>query len=215
MNYPRKSLGKAEKLVSDINERGDPTCGVFMVDIDQPWRLYTDASKYGIGACLYIGEAYAEDISWLRKVGDVRPIDTVELEAIIRGMNSLLIGWIRALNIKKTDKLSVEIYCDNKPVLGQLARKNTDHWQSAKGYCQAATEARLQMIEEVICLYNLNVSFQYVETSKNPADALTRFPSYLMWNKLLANEKTKVEPSTLCSNTSSTRIEPAIATFLA
>ncbi|KAF4646635.1 hypothetical protein FOL47_005875, partial [Perkinsus chesapeaki] len=117
---------------------GDPAKGTFMVNPEAPWVLYTDASADAIGACLYFGGDLVEDKSWLRAVKDIRPIDTVELEAALKGLNNVVVPWLRALNIKEGKKLLV--YVDNKPVLGQLTRKQSKHWVSSKGLASGAAE---------------------------------------------------------------------------
>ncbi|KAF4721489.1 hypothetical protein FOZ63_024998, partial [Perkinsus olseni] len=112
-----------------------------------------------IGACLYFGNDLVEDKSWLRDVRDIRPIDTVELEAALKGLNNVVVPWLRALGIKHGKKITM--YVDNKPVLGQLSRKQAKHWVASKGLASGAAE--------------------YIESEQNPADKLSRIPNYLRW----------------------------------
>ncbi len=178
---PEEVLTKSRQLTEDIQSKGDPATGTFSVKTSGEWKLYTDASSIAMGACLYISDKYVEDVGWLRKLTDCRPIDTVELEAVLRGMNALLIPWMRATGLLKGVKVTV--FVDNMPTLGQLRRKQGEHWTSAKGLTSAASEARLQMIEDLVSLYEIQVTYEYVESGNNPADELTRVPIYLQPSK--------------------------------
>ncbi|KAF4648099.1 hypothetical protein FOZ61_003157, partial [Perkinsus olseni] len=154
-------LRKCEALYHDISSRGDPATGTFTVDAGSTWKLFCDASDSGLGACLYFGPSYVEDVSWLRKLNDIRPIDVVELEAVLRGLNALVLPWRRALGL--TGQQPVEVYTDNRPVLGQLQRKLASHWHSSKGLTAGSAESRLQMIEDTIEVSGLSVTYHYVE----------------------------------------------------
>jgi hypothetical protein len=72
---------------------------------------------------------------------------------------------------------------DNAPVVGQLNRKKNNHWKSAHGLMSASSEMRLQMIEDIIELYRLEVDFVLVKSEDNYADELTRFPDFLKWTE--------------------------------
>jgi hypothetical protein len=135
---------KCSQLYEDILLRGDPTHGNFMVDPNQQWKLYTDASKFVLGAAIYFGNTRVGDVSWLRHLGDIRPIDLLELEAVLKGLNRLVCTWHRALEIK--DRLSLIVHVDNQPVLGQLNRRKANHWLSSKGLTSAIVESRLQFV---------------------------------------------------------------------
>ncbi|EEQ99126.1 hypothetical protein Pmar_PMAR023848 [Perkinsus marinus ATCC 50983] len=174
-------LRKCEALHRDIFSRGDPATGKVTVDAGSTWRLYCDASDLSLGACLYFGSTYVEDVSWLRKLGDIRLIDVVELEAALKGLNTLVLSWRRTLGM--TGRQSIEVYTDNRPVLEQLQRKLASHWHSSEGLTVGSAEARLQMIEDTFEVSGLSVSYHYVESERNPADHLTRLPTYLRWKK--------------------------------
>ncbi len=45
--------------------------------------------------CLYIPDKYVEDLGRPRKITNCHPIDTVELEAVLRGMNALLMIYLQ------------------------------------------------------------------------------------------------------------------------
>jgi hypothetical protein len=64
----------------------------------------------------------------------------------------------------------------------QLQRKQNAHWKSARGLTSATSEVRLQLIEDLIQMQNLDVTFEYVESEKNLADPLTRIPLEFMWS---------------------------------
>jgi hypothetical protein len=160
-----------------IQSNGDTARGSWSVDPSGPWELYTDASSIALGSCLLINGAVVEDASWLRKVSDRRPIDLVELESVLVSFNKLLLPWLHVAGGNR--KVIVRI--DNKPVLGQLQRKQQAHWSSAKGLGSACAEIRLQLIEDLIQLKGLDVEFRYVPSCENLADCLTRIPSELMW----------------------------------
>ena len=160
-------------LFQEIQTRGDPTTGVFTVDPTLPWTLYTDASNVGLGACLYFGKTKVEDVSWLRKSGDKRPIDIVELEAVLKGLN-LVVSYWRALKITGQKKLRIAV--DNTPTMYQLMRKQQEHWISSRGLTQGTAEVRLQIIEDTLATANCEIEVIYVKSEENPADSLTRFP---------------------------------------
>jgi hypothetical protein len=61
----------------------------------------------------------------------------------------------------------------------QLLRKQQEHWISSKGLSQATAEVRLQLIEDTLKTANCTTEVAYVESAKNPADSLTRFPDYI------------------------------------
>jgi transposase InsO family protein len=174
---PDKVVSKWQKLIEMIREAGDPTGGRFMVDASLPWTLYTDASNVGLGGALYFGTELVEDVSWLRKLGDVRPIDTVELEAVVKSINSLVLPWMRALDLKS---IHLKLYVDNQPVVGQINRRHAAHSVRPSGYTQGVAEARLQTIEELIQLYSIELDCQYVPSAENKADHLTRIPAFLV-----------------------------------
>ncbi len=101
------------------------------------------------------------------------------MEAVLIGFNKLLVPWLKACDIKP----QIGVYVDNQPVVAQLNRKMQAHWQSARGLSSATAEVRLQLIEDLIETCKMDVSFLYVPSEENLADALTRIPDFLMLPK--------------------------------
>uniref|UniRef100_A0A5S6R1G3 RNase H domain-containing protein n=1 Tax=Trichuris muris TaxID=70415 RepID=A0A5S6R1G3_TRIMR len=71
--------GTTRPLLENIAARGDTA------------RVWVDASGLALGVALEVGDAIAEDASWLRQ-DDAQHINMAELDAVIRGLN-LALTW--------------------------------------------------------------------------------------------------------------------------
>lgn len=85
-NLVEEVKAACDKLTCDLRVRGDPVTGFWSFNKSHQWKLYTDASKYALGAVLVVGNVYVEDATWLRKAGDCRHINVAELDAVLKGV---------------------------------------------------------------------------------------------------------------------------------
>ena len=154
--------------------------------LDQ-WLLYTDASDIGRGAVLYIGEKKVEDTTRLRKKSDRRHINVAELQAIQDGLE-LVTEYVKALQLKTEQQVLIK--CDNTTAVSWINQSNEKKWKSIKGLSAKLVEKILHQIADLCRLYSIKIKVEYIESENNPADKLTRIPSYMKLN--LENESENI-----------------------
>ena len=156
------------KLVDELVNRvltEDPVKGSWYVNPNGNVTVWTDASSLAMGVAIQVDGVVVEDATWLRKKSDHLHINVSELEAVARGINLAIVWGFKAFTIA-TDSKTVLSWLDNT-VEGQ-SRVRT------KGAAQMLIKRRLMVIKEIINEYKLAVDFQFVSTTENRADQLTR-----------------------------------------
>ena len=135
-------------------------------------RLWCDASDLAYGVALESDGSIIEDGCWLRPPEDKRHINLAELEAVIKGL-SLAAKW---------DVTNVQLMTDSKTVAGWL-KQITDNVRrvKTKGLHDVLVQRRLQLIDDLVMTAGMTVQVQWISSSENKADELTRVP--LDWVK--------------------------------
>ena len=161
------------KLCDEVEARligdGDPAQGLWRAISSEPREctVWVDASNIGFGVVLEMDGSTMEDRSWLRPHGDTRHINTMELEAAIRGL-SLAVSW-RATRVRlMTDSKTVASWL--KDVVGDVRRTRV------KGLHGVLVQRRLQIVADLVITVGLAVTIEWVPTGQNRADVLTRVP---------------------------------------
>ncbi|KAF4708308.1 hypothetical protein FOZ63_027969, partial [Perkinsus olseni] len=158
----------AEKLKGD-----DPVKGIWAVNnttsTSSPWRVYVDASATAIGVTLLTASGDSvEDACWLLPRNSRTHINVLELNSVIKGLN-LAIAW---------DVKCLHLLVDSKTVYGWLSAMLSDERGiRAGGMYQILVQRRLCLIDDLISTCGLSVTVEWVPSSRNLADALTRAPS--------------------------------------
>lgn len=163
-------------ILRDVYDRliqeGDPSKGRWEVSRDAPVTVWTDASCLALGVVIEIDKNIVEDAAWLRQKGDTAHINRAELDALIRGFN-LAMKW---------GKREVQLMCDSATVcswMTSILEKKRNVKIRALG--EVLIRRRLDTFQEIIEQEGLVVSIQFVKSSENKADALTRVPK--KWGK--------------------------------
>jgi transposase InsO family protein len=165
-----------DQLQLEIEKRGDPVGGDWSYNPDLDWVLYTDASTVALGCVLEIGGVIVEDNCQLRKANDIRHINLCELLAVEFGLG-LVLKYIRDLEISR--EILINLRVDNRSVMAWLTRSEQRHWRKIKGINQKITEKTLDNIATLCKEFNIKLKVEYVESSCNKADNLTRVPRFL------------------------------------
>jgi len=172
-----KQLKICHKLQQDLDTRGDPVGGIWEYEPNDPWILYTDASKLAFGAALYIGNNCVEDSTLLRTKSDLRHINLAELLAFLAGLD-LPIKYIRALKWEQDVCLILRI--DSVSVNAWLTRSDARHWINIKGINKHRTQKALDNIADMCKGYRIKLKVELVKSEENLADVLTRVPKYML-----------------------------------
>lgn len=146
----------------------DPVRGVWPVTPDAPITIWTDASSLAFGVVLEVEGQTIEDAAWLRQEEDSTHINRCELDAAIKGLN-LALRWGKREMTLKTDSISV---C--KWLKSVIERS---HNVRTRALAEVLIRRRLNIIRDIIHEEKLSVKVEWVPTSQNKADALTRVPS--------------------------------------
>ena len=152
-----------------MNRHSEPKCvAVWYADVGtNDAVIWCDASDIAYGALIEVNGSVLEDRAWLRKVDDKKHINVAELEAVIRGLQ-LATDW---------SARNVTLKTDSKTVYGwlQAVLKNTNRIK-ASGLYSVLVQRRLDIIEDLVSVANIEVCVEWVPSQKNLADALTRVP---------------------------------------
>jgi len=154
-----------ERLIND-----DPCRGIWNVASAESVVIWCDASSIAFGVVLEIKGSVIEDASWLRKKDDIRHINVAELEAALRGL-AMCIKW----NVN-----NVTLKCDNKSVVSWI-RESVAEFSKVNTKCMSVLLIRrkLSMIKELCSEYKIKLTVEYVQSSSNKADVLTRIPKFI------------------------------------
>ena len=97
---------KVQDVAEKLQAEGDPVCGHWPVDRQQPAVLWDDASSLAMGVSLEISGRVIEDAAWLHSPNDMSHINMAELEVAILGVN-LCLRWGVTRFTLKTDSATV------------------------------------------------------------------------------------------------------------
>ena len=157
------------RLLDEIVKSRNPMKGIWCYGNGTEWKLYTDSSKDLLGAVLATSsdEIVAD---WCKPIKIARQINMNELEALVKGISQLLLKYV-----KPGDK--VNIYCDNSTVVKWVQTWLKDLKMASTADSWPLVERRMVLISEMIQLYNLRASIEYIKSEENIADHLTRLPN--------------------------------------
>ena len=131
-------------------------------------KIWVDASSIAIGVALEINGDVVEDATWLRPKNDSAHINISELDAAIRGIN-LALRW---------GKRELTLMTDSSTVYGWLkAVIDRTHNVKTRALSEVLIRRRLETLKQIILQEKLIINVQWVKSSKNLADRLTRIPS--------------------------------------
>lgn len=158
---------KVSEIFRKIGVSGDPVQGKWPVDKCSPITVWTDASNLGIGVVLQVEGVTVEDAAWLRPKTDSSHINRAELEAVIKGINLALKWGPREIRLK----------CDSATVCGWLrAVIEKSHNVKTSALAEVLIRRRLDILRDIIEQEGLQISVEYVRSTENLADVLTRVP---------------------------------------
>ena len=183
----------AVELLRRVNKE-DPVRGRWNVNPNGVVTVWTDASSLALGVVLEIDGSVVEDASWLRKKTDQMHINVAELEAVGRGIN-LAIAWgFKAFAIA-TDSRTVLSWLDDT-----VEARERVHTKSA---AEMLIKRRLHVIKQVIIEYELEVKVQFVTTTENLADRLTRvMQKWLKYRDVVEDDEAPEVSAAIATGTS-------------
>ena len=158
-------------------ERYEPACGDWAMRGDEG-KVWVDASSLAIGALIQVGETTVEDSTWLRKETSDIHINMAELDAVIRGMNMVLMWKLKKVTVF-TDSVTV-FHWVSDALTGKSRLKS-------KTMGEMLIRRRLSVLQQLIEEYNVSVDVKLIPSKDNLADALTRVRSRWL-NKLTVPE---------------------------
>ena len=164
--------GNVERLCRDLEKQvatGDPVHGRWDIDpTSSEWTVWCDASNLAIGVVLEEAGAVVEDGCWMRPESENHHINVAELEAIIKGLSVCVSYKLQ----------SVKVMTDSKSVFGWVKSMLTNTCRvKVSGLNEALVRRRLEIIEDIVDSYGMQVELEWVQSQKNRADRLTRVPS--------------------------------------
>ena len=158
-----------ERLKSD-----DPVRGVWRIEKNASWRLWTDASKFAAG---YVIEADGKAVEDFTQTSSTRQS---KLHINVRELDAVVLALSRLYQIKSqiAPKIptKVEICCDNKSVVSWIRSLLQDDPIRLVTMSYVLIESRLEIIREALEQLNADVKITWVASSQNIADCLTRIP---------------------------------------
>ena len=128
--------------------------------------VWTDASSMALRVALEVGGDVVEDASWLR-TEDAAHINLAELDAAVKGINMALTWNAKQIRLL-TDSRTVYHWVTD--ALSGRARLKT------KASSEMLIRRRVSLLTALVAKYQLEVSVEYVTSSCNVADGLTRVP---------------------------------------
>ena len=167
------ALEKLCRAVEDQVSREDPVNGKWTVKSTGGVSLWCDASNLALGVVISEDGSVIEDHCWLRPKSDKRHINVAELDAVLRGLSAVVDHRVANVRVM-TDSKTVHGWL--KSLLGNIQRVKVN------GLYRALVERRLQLIDDLVEVYKLKISVEWVPSQKNLADRLTRVPA--SWLKM-------------------------------
>lgn len=162
---------QAYKMLHEMVEKvkqNDPVGGVWNVgeghDVCEN-RVWCDASSLAVGCVLEINGDLIEDAAWLRPKEDGSHINLAELDAVVRGVN-LAIKWHLTDVVVMTDSATVHSWL--------LSVLTDSHRVKTHGMAEMLVRRRLSVVKMLTIEYGLNLRVEWVPSSSNKADSLTR-----------------------------------------
>lgn len=145
----------------------DPVQGVSSVKPGLLGRIWCDGSSLAMGVASEVDNEIIKDGCWLRKPSNVGHINLSELESVIKGLN-LAIRWgLKTIDIM-TDSYTVNQWVSSVTSGDKKVR--------TKGLGEALVLRCLSLIKDIIKEYDLKTTIQWVRSTDNKADVLTRVP---------------------------------------
>ena len=155
------------KEVVERSKEVDPVAGAWSVEPRGSWSLWCDASKIALGVSLENDGRVVEDGAWLRSVDDGSHINLAELNAVVKGVNMAVKWGVKSLKVF-TDSATVHSW------LSTLLTK--DRKIRVSGLSEMLVRRRIELLSETLTAYGVDWSINFVPSSKNKADCLTRVP---------------------------------------
>ncbi|XP_065185766.1 uncharacterized protein LOC135816500 [Sycon ciliatum] len=147
----------------------DPVHGQWDVhaQADSTWTAWCDASGLAIGVVLELDGTVVEDASWLRPAGDKLHVNVAELDSAIKAL-TLATRWNATHVVLKTDSKTTAGWL--APVVGGSRRVRVG------GLHEVLVQRRLQIVNDLLSMTKMQVTVEWVPTTENLADKLTRVP---------------------------------------
>ena len=164
-NLPVSVVSMCTDLLNRVKQN-DPCRGHWRVE-SIGCNMWCDASSIALGVVMEVDGQVVEDNAWLRKKDDAAHVNVAELDAVLKGIN-LAIQWNMKMISVKSDSTSVVCWLDG--VINNTQRVRT------KGQSEMLIRRRLQVIQELIEEYELQLNIELVKSANNKADELTRVP---------------------------------------
>lgn len=179
-----ESVVEKVKWILERVEENDPCRGTWSIGDCKVGTLWCDASSIAMGVLLEVNGKIIEDGSWLRKKDDSRHINIAELEAVVKGLN-LCAKW------GMTD---ITIKCDNKSVVSWVNDVITSKSRlNTSAFSELLIRRRLSIIKEICDDFNIMIKIEFVASSLNKADEMTRIPKALTKNVCCVATTSEIE----------------------
>lgn len=160
-------LVKLADIVETRIAEENPMHGIWAVpDTDTTVEVYTDASDTFLGVVIGVrleGMFYPL-YDYCRAVLGKHQINLMELDAVSWGLQLAIDLGFKHLKFK----------CDSHTVVSWVGRTLSDENLKISGLYAKLAERRLAIVKETVSSFNLTVVIDYVNTTENHADVLTR-----------------------------------------
>ena len=114
-----------------------------------------------------------DDHCWLRPKSDKRHINVAELDAVLRGLSAVVDHGVTNVRVM-TDSKTVHGWL--KSLFGKIQQVKVN------GLYRALVERKLQLIDDLVEVYKLKISVEWVPSQKNLANSLIHVPA--SWLKM-------------------------------
>ena len=165
---PVRDDGSVRGMLTEVVEKvkaSDPAKGRWDVE-DGEMTVWTDASSLALGVVLEVAGSVVEDACWLR-TEDATHINLAELDAAVKGVNRALTWGVTKIRLL-TDSRTVYHWISD--ALSGRARLKT------KASSEMLIRRRVALLTSLMAEYKLDIRVEFVASSCNLADSLTRVP---------------------------------------